>query len=413
MALNPWSASALRFGILGVLAPLLSVLLRMAKIPGRAPSAAIVAGIVAGLLSGPLVLPAAAPHLHPSLSGTAGPLQDQIADLRASHEAEIAALRATGVSEVAIQERLREQEAEIGPLLARQRDRARAFRDASALPASVLAGLVLLAGAIVGRRRMPAPRDLREAPPMLVAGILMVAVTALGTAVMVVWLLGLDQRSALAVGAALAAGSAFSHLPMRPLGVEGRRIGAAAGNVIAFLLSMVVLILAIDNNRRVWLLAPVSGVFLASMLRSRVRSTRQRRRLARGFILTLGIPVLVAWMVAQCDPCLITQSAGALWFAILAVAFAGTGHFLGVWLGLQAFGTQRQRERAIEIWIDSHAQGVSLTQVVLLAVLVCADVVRPDTPAGSSLVLALCCAIALMEMSIGWLRRIAGASTRP
>ncbi len=416
MALDPWGAAILRFGIPGLLAPVLSLLLRVARLPGHAPSSALVAGLVAGLLSGPVVLDAVAPGLAASLRGGDGEPAAQIAELRAEHEAELAALRHTGVSAVAIEERAREQAEALEPLLRVQRQREQAFRDAGAMPASVLAGLVLLAGALVGRRRMPRPGDLREAPPMLLAGILIVAVTVLGTAVMVVWLLGFDQRRALTIGAALAGGSAFSHLPMRPLGVEGRRVSTTAGNVIAFLLCMVILILAIEHDRRMWLLAPVMGVFLASMLRGRIRSTRARRRMARGFILTIGVPLLVAWMVSQSDPRLIVHSGGAVWFAILAVAFAGTGHFLGAWLGLQAFGTHRQRARAIEIWLDSHAQGVSLTQVVLLSVLVCAGVIEPDTPEGASLVLSLCTAIALMEMSIGWLRRLVadgGAPTRP
>lgn len=329
-----------------------------------------------------------------------------LASIDAEHAAEIAALERVGVSPVAIEERREEQRRERQPLI-EDRDRAMA---AHRVPARVLATLApagaFLAGSILARRRTPRARDLGEVPAGMFAGLLVAAICAMGVAVLASWLLRIDARTGLLIGAAIAAGSGFSHMPMRWIGGEGRRLAASAINVVGFMLSLIVLILAMGEERRHWLLPMVSGLFLASVLRGRVRSTRPRRRAARGLILWVLVPIASAWLVSECDPRAAFDRAGTVWFIVLAIALAGSGHFMGVWLGMHLMGTTRQRMRGTAIWIESHAMGVSMTQILLLVVLVAGGVVDARTPTGAAIVIGLVAGIASVELTLGALRRV-------
>lgn len=407
MGLDPWSAAIVRFGILALLAPVIAIILRRSGLPGRGPSASIVGGILAGLIAGAMVLGVVEPGAYDAVMVGAREERRALASLEAQHGAELAALLEIGVSPVAIDERREEQRRERQPLI-ESRDLALARHR---VPAGILATLpvavAFFAGSILARRRTPRARDQGEVPAGMFAGLLVVAIVAMGTAVLASWLLRIDARGALLLGSAIAAGSAFSHMPMRWVGSEGRRLGASAINIVAFMLSLIVMILAMPEDRRPWLMPMVGGLFLASVLRGRIRSTRRRRRLARGFILWILVPIASAWLVSESDPRLALEHSAGTWFVVLAIALGGSGHFLGVWIGMHLMGTTRQRVRGSAIWGESHALGVGMTQLLLLVMLASAGVIDARTPTGSAIVVGLAIAIAGVEMSLGLLTRLA------
>ncbi len=407
--MDPLSAAITRFGILLVISPAFALLLRASGLPGKSPASVIVGGVLAGLLAGPLVFGSLRPGLFESIHIGGGEARAELAELDRLHEFDLVAMR--GASPVAIEEQQRAQALEREPVRKAADEAMVRHREPARLFGVVLVGVSFFLAATLARRRVPRSTDQGEIQPAIGAGLLIALVTTLGTGVLVSWLLKLDRPTAILIGAATAAGSAFTHLPMRWVGCEGRRIAANAINVFAFLASMMVLILMTEGNR-VAIMAPVGGVFFGGLLRGRVRSTRARRRVARGLVLWLFGAPLTAYLVSEIDPRLVLDSWRTMTFVVLAVGLAGMGHFLGAGLGLKMFGTARQRSNATSIWIESHALGVSLTQIMLLVVLVGAGVIDGREPAGASVIGGIVLGICFIEMTIGLLRRMMGVDDR-
>ncbi len=388
------------------------MLLRAAGLPGRAPAASITGGILAGVLVGPLVFGSVRPDLFESIHVGAADARAELAELDRAHQRDLIALRTTGVSPEAIEEHQRAHAMEREPLREAVQLALARHREPSRLIAAGLVGFSFFLASALARRRRPRALDLREVQPAIGAGLLVALITMLATGVLVAWLLKLDRATSLLIGAATAAGSAFTHLPMRWIGVEGRRIAANAINVFAFVACMMVLILATDAAASAAILLPVGGVFFGGLLRGRVRSTRLRRRAARGAVLWLCAAPLTAYLMSEIDPRLISNSWRTLTFVFLAVSLAGSGHYLGANLALKLFGTPRQHAQATMIWLESHALGVSLTQAMLLVVLVASDALDTDSPAATAVIVGLLLGAAATEMSIALLRRLLRAPNR-
>ncbi|MEM8836027.1 MAG: hypothetical protein AAGD00_09430 [Planctomycetota bacterium] len=149
-----------------------ALLLRRAGIPGRARAAAVVGGTVIGLLAGPSVLGRTAPDLYEAvfLSGASERVEAEAA--HGERRAMVAALRASDVSPVALDEQTAE-------LSARVEHTTRAWHDAQAARmdafARTMQALALLAGAasIVSVRRW------RDPGPLLGAATAVFAIIAL------------------------------------------------------------------------------------------------------------------------------------------------------------------------------------------------------------------------------------------
>ncbi len=402
--MDPLHAATIRFGILLLITPAFALLLRASGFPGRAPGAAILGGILCGVLAGPLVLGSIKSSLFDSLHVGAEAERTKLAAVDRDHERELVAMSQAGVSPVAIEERKKAQALEREPFVVARDIAIIRHREPTRLLAAALVGLAFFLGSIFARRRKPRLNDLREVPPAMGAGLLVALVTTLGTAVLVSWILELDRSSAVMIGAATAAGSAFTHMPLRWVGFEGRRIAANAINVFAFVASMLVLILMIEDDARVFIMAPVAGIFFGGLLRGRLRSTRTRRRLARAAVLWLLCAPLTAYLVSEVDPRLVMDSWRTWTFVLLALALAGMGHLLGATLALKLFGTARQQARAMSVWLESHALGVSCTQAMFLVVLVASGVLDGRTPQGTAVVVGLMLGIGSVEMTMGLLR---------
>lgn len=404
--MDPWPAALIRFGILVALSAPFSLLLRRGGFVGGRPGAAIFAGLVAGVLAGPLVLGRAQPALHQDLAVGASEERSRVAELRRRHEAEVLAMLETGVSEVAIDERRAEQERELAPLLA---DRL-AAREAHDLPqrmvATGLVGVAFFAGSAVARRRRPTPETIPEVVPAIAAGVCGALTALLVHAALAVWLLGARRDVSFAIGAAFAAGSLAPHLATRWVAWEGRNIPATALMAFMFLVSLVALFVAAGEPESSWMLPPMVALVLGMFARGEWSSRRGVRNAARGALLVVAVAPLAGWAASLADPRLVLGSWRALAFVVVAVLLAGSGQLLGVYLALKFLGSARQRARALRVGIESMALGLSLTQVLLLALLLASEVLDAGSATGAAVVWGLLLAALSFEATLGLTRRL-------
>ncbi|MCC5786615.1 MAG: hypothetical protein JJU33_07945 [Phycisphaerales bacterium] len=402
----------LRFGLLIVVAAVFGVLLRRAGLPGGRPASAIVGGAIAGVLLGPMVLGAAAPGLHTSM--TVGGLQElreletRRSEMLAERDRELAVLRETDVSAVALDEHKAEfaelLDAELRPFRQSLEEARQAHREASG---AIVAGLAAWVFALAGVAGRSPRRKLRvdERRTLAIAGVVAVIVTAGLVAVIVQRLFTLSRDEAVAIGAAVGAGSAFALLPMRWVASEGRAgsgwygfagLIAACGAMAAFG----------SEETRGYALVALGGLAIGLIARHAVAGRRRMRRIATPLALYAGVGPLTAFMVSMTEPAAIFSGWTPAFLAIALFLIAGLPQWLGAVLALGAIGGAELGERKSLRWLELHARGVPLTQMVLLALVCAAGVLDPASSLGAAIVAGVVLGAIENETTVGMARSL-------
>ncbi len=382
----------LRFGLLIVAAAVFGVLLRRCGFFGGRPASAITGGLIAGVLLGPMVLGAVNPGLHTSM--TVGGLQElremesRRAEMLAERDRELAVLRETGVSEIALDEHEAEfaelLDAELRPYRQSLDEARKAHREASGAIVAGLAAWAFALGVVAGRspRRKLGPDDRRT---LAVAGVVAVVVTAGLVAVIVQRLFTLSRDEAIAIGAAVGGGSAFALLPMRWVASRGRAGSGWYG--FAGLIAACGAMAALGSEQtRGYALVALGGLAIGFVARPAVVGSRRMRRIAAPLALYVGVGTLTATMVSMTDPAAIVSGWTPAVLAVALFLIAGLPQWLGATLAFGAIGSAEMRDRKSLRWLELHARGVPLTQVVLLALVCAAGVLDPASSLGAAVV---------------------------
>lgn len=406
MPIDPWTVArlVLLIGMGGGFA----LLLWRAGLAGGRPAAAIAGGLVAGILLGPAVLGSAMPRTYQSLFIGGLAEHDAVESARHRHGIELQALYKADVSPVAREELAAMQAAELGRLiLARDKAEAR-FREPASFWAVGWVGLALGLGLWAGSRPgANQAKTLRvEVGALASAGLGAVAISVLMTAVLISWLLRVGPAWSVMVGAAAASGSAFGGLPTRWVGADGRRGRGKVFGLAGLVGAVLVLALLMPGDGARWLMIPIAGagtgLIVGATFPPNSHALRRGRRLARGVILWLLIPALVAYVVSLVDWRLVTDEPRSLVLVIAWGVLAGDAHLVGGWLGLLSFGWTR----AHLVCIETLSLGFGLTSVCLTAVLVASGVLDPATTAGAACVAGLVIAALTPELLLGTNRRM-------
>ncbi|MFM9959487.1 MAG: hypothetical protein ACKVZJ_15630 [Phycisphaerales bacterium] len=301
----------------------LAWLLRNARCPGGPAGAALCAGVTVGILVGPGVFGRVRPDLHaPVFIGGVAERAAYDKELE-RQRVERAALEASGVSDVALEEH---ENNDAAPKRAEARgllDRARAaHRENLHLAQAALAGVLLVlalpsAGARSGRLwRRTAERAFSTGWRDAGRGALGVVIGA-SVPTIAAWWLARDWRIALAVGCAMSV-PGLASLPC------GLFIAGAAGAALA---SSCLVIMT--WNVPITIVGVTALVALALCVGSE-RVTRAGRRGTTELALAHAVltPGLTALALAPIDPHAVAASSLFIWLAILAVLWSSDGRWL-------------------------------------------------------------------------------------
>lgn len=325
----------------------LAALLRRSGAPGGRHGSAAVGGLVAGVLLGPAVLGAVAPGLHDRVFVGAADERAELAALADGQAREAAALRATGVSEIALTEltgRHAEARAPLEVRLARAEERFASIEN-TALGAVVAAYLVAAGALVIPMRRAALRRLVGEltrsapAPKSVLAGPFAFVAAAIIPAAVGGWVLRLGPGPSLALGASLAAPAVAASLRPRDWWP------ALAGAGLAF---VVALFLAAGTSAAMLMMGFGAIVmWLVPLAAGGGAPPRRVRRTARSAALGMLLPTLLALAGSRVDPAT-AVGAGAFWAAgVAAVLLAADGRWLAWVLAWRALGSESDRDR---IW---------------------------------------------------------------
>ena len=399
---------------------LLAGVLRAARIPGGAMSAAIAGGLLAGLLLGPLVLGKVDPARHERWFVGGVEQRERLDELRRDFGADVTALSAVGAHADALAEREGEYRAAAAPIEA-ELVKARRGHAANLLGPFIgifAAGVLLAAragchgpllGAMQNRSGPDESAQARTGSLLADAALpaaMLVVFSALPTAILGVWLLGLGQREALALGAAVAAGSAFAGLPLPRPCAPGQILTSRALATLACLLSVGLLVASVPSAI-LWVTGPVGAYLLGLLLGRFGEQDARARSAARSIVLAVVVPALAAAFAVRVDPGSIHGWRVVL-FVVLGVVLSGDGHLIGSWLGAH-MGGHAWRGRAHLVLLDAHASGLSATQIALGLILVAGGVLDPSSPPGAAACAGLALGAFAAELIDGPTRRMASA----
>lgn len=377
-----------------------AALLRWARVPGGTSAAAVVGGIFAGILLGPGVAARALPDLHERLLVGGAEQRINLEKLASRHAAERTALAATGVTPAASEE-----------LSARHADEESSARNAHTRAVQshrTLAdwGIVLLlstalALAAWSARRFPQRHeDWASDAGFILAAFLAVAVAAITTAAIMVWLLNFSMREALAIGGAVAAGSAFAGVPLRWIPPLGRIRAVRGFAVLSMVLAAGLLAAAVPDDRIAWLIVPAAAYGFGTIAAAAIPASPRARRRTHAWLLWVVIPAAAAYATYRVN---LDDLVG--WQPLLLVTFAaltaGDGHFIGAWLGIQILAPDDQRRLAQQLCVEFAISGLGLTQVAFTVVLIAAAVVNPETPEGAHAIALILANAAMLELTAG------------
>lgn len=386
--------------ILGVItlivaSAVLAGVLRVARIPGGALSAAIAGGMLAGVLLGPLVLGKIEPQRYQRWFVGGIEQRARLDELRRDLGSDVAALTAAGADAQALAERQAEYHAAAEPVESElKRDRRAHMVNLFAPIIGVFAAGVLLSARAGAHGRLLAAMHGRDGsnesaparggslfPDVALPAAMLVMFAALPTAILAIWLLGLGQRESLALGAAVAAGSAFVGLPLfRACAPD--LLGTSRALALVSCLLSIGLLGASAPPTIVWTGGPLVA-YLLGMLLGRLTPQDARARIgARAIVLALIVPTVTAALVMRTDPGAIYGWRSVL-FVVLSAVLTGDGHLIGAWLGAH-MGGHPWRRRAHLVLLDAHGSGLSATQIALGLVLVAAGVIDPASPMGAA-----------------------------
>lgn len=326
--------------------------------------------------------------------------RDALEGLISRHAAERTALTATGVTGTAVEE-LAAQHAE-------QESVARLAHATAMARHRELAdwGVILLMSTALGlsawsaRRFSPRVEPWASDAGFVLAAMLSVAISAVATAAIMVWLFAMPMRESLAVGGAVAAGSAFAGLPLRWMPQLGRTRTVRGFGVLSMVLASGLVAAAVRDDRIAWLIVPAAAFGVGTIAAAAKPASPHTRRRVLAWTLWIALPAAAAYATYRIDMDLLTQ-----WQPIALVTFAaltaGDGHFVGAWLGIQILAPDDQRRIAQQLCVEFATSGLGLTQMAFAVVLIAAGVVDPQSPAGAAAIALILANAAMLELTAG------------
>lgn len=375
-------------------------MLRWARIPGGAPAAAIVGGLIAGLLIGPGVAGRVAPTLHERVLVGGARERLAIESLQGRHAAERTALSATGVTPAALEDLVEQQHEELRAVRETHEsaiERHRALADWGVI---VLLSIALAMAAWSARRFARPHATWASDSGVVAAAFLAVAVAGVTTAVVMGWMFDAPAKQGLAVGGAVAAGSAFAGLPMRWIPAMGRIRAVRGFGVLGMVIAAGFVALAVRDEKLAWLIVPAMAFGVGTIAAAAKQASGRSRRRVFNCAMFLVLPTAAAYATYRLDLSLLTG-----WQPVLLVVFAaltaGDGHFIGAWLGIQIFAPDDQRMVSHALCVEFATSGVGLTQVCFAVVLIAADVISPETRLGAAALALILSNAAMIELTSG------------
>lgn len=385
----------------------LAWVLRRAGVPGGAPSAGLVAGLFIGLVAGAGVAGRAWPQWHQRVVVGDAAQARALGELRQRHVGELAALRAAGVTPVAIQEHLTLQAQEVAPLRAAARDAAqnhRARLDDLAL-AILAAHVLMLMPTIVPRRARHWSRTLaavaRTSGRAPLAGLAAVAIGAVPPAIVAHVVLGASPVGALGLGLAMS-------LPGLALSLRPAPYVAAAAGLVGGALAIVALAWTIALSLVV--VAAALGLMIALGREGGV-SRRARRTLSTAALL-VTLPACVALLTVRLDLAeLWAAHANAMaWGLVVALLWSGDGRWTAWWIAWRLIEPQGTRARRWTISTGPVNCGAGLAQAGTVLALAAAGQID-DALIAVGLAGAL--AVELLSGARSWLAPLMDAPPAP
>lgn len=376
--IGDWLMAVALVAALGSASAFVAWLLRRSGVPGGVQGAAVCAGVFVGLVAGPGVAANAWPGWYARWVAGGAQESRNLADLREQQRDESAALRAVGVTPVAVEELEERHRADAGPLVDALA-RARAERAASNDRALIAACALVVALGVLCLRRWPVRSRGRGALGGLVV---------FGAGVLAPWgamaLLGAANPGALALATgAIGAGVGIVGLGLSVGAVAG--CGAAVGAVVVFGSAAVPVVLAA-------LTAVVARVVVPG------RSLRRLRRWSLELLGLLGAPAVSALVAVRLDIRSLDPASWGLWLTLVfALVWCSDGRLFAAWLGLRVVHADRPWSRSARL---TNA-GALVPHLVLTAVGASAGLLDQSA-------LAACVASAvLLALSVGARRLIA------
>ncbi len=363
---------------------LFAMVLRIARIPGGPPAAAIAGGLVAGILLGPAVLQQVDPDLGQRLFAGAMAEQESFDKLQVQQRAELTALQSVDATPEVFETTLKEHAEAITPVLLTLREAQAAARARMAMFLLPLLGLAVLLGAWTTIPRHQARSDTDGSA--LAVALFMVAFAALPVALILRWIFKMPFEEALAVGAAVGAGSMFAGLPVRPRPRNARDLHIRLTTLLATVFAAGILAWAIPTPATRWLILPIAAAVAGFMLGLLAPAGKQGRRISRGLVLCVLLPPLAAFVTLQLDPALVLGNWRPIVIIVLGFLTAGDGHFIGAWLSVQAFGVDHQREYPHRHAVELVGAGTGLTQICFAFILCASTTIQPHQAAGAAVI---------------------------
>ncbi len=349
-SLDAWQVVLIAAALATALGALWAWLLRWAGFPGGALSAGLVGGVIGGLLLGGGITGRAAPDAYERLFIGGVEERQALEALERRQRADLRAMMAVDVTDVAIDELRTQHEAELAPL-EDDFDAVRAERRARI----GLAALLLAAawGATAGvrtalsDRRRPMGSEGLVGP--LSAGLWSTVIAGVPAGLLAMWTLGADAREAAAFGAALGIGSPFLSVRSRLVGRGARRPGIDLAGATAMAVGVAALAALSEDGATPWLALALIVGFIGTRTR---RGSKRVRRIIQRLESGVALPGAVALGVATLDPFALGGS-GSFWIAaLIAALLSSDGRWLGGWLGWWTAGSAAMRAEA---WTRSAA----------------------------------------------------------
>ncbi|GAB5496677.1 MAG: hypothetical protein Phyf2KO_17570 [Phycisphaerales bacterium] len=335
--------------------------------------AGVVGGVCAGIALGPLVLGNLSPtsYEHLNMGGvTERQTLEAFLDERAEDEA---ALAAVGVSEIALEETVRQNELREQHLqddLAMEQAR---FIDLPLAGAVVLGLIYLMLGSWLG---------FGVSISGVRIGALASLIAVLTWAVVSRRVMGVGLTESVLAGALIAGGTCWS---------RGRwRFSAGLGSTL-----VVLAVCAVAGATHAAWTACVA-IALGSML-SRTSTLSMRAKSRWSFVAHAVLaPSAIALLVSLFD---ITPRTDLIAFVVIAGIFAGDAHIIAAWIAIGWQATGRRRKLPISSWFGVYAQGWAGTSLIIAGHVFASGAIEPRSSIGGVIGLALALHAVFVEVS--------------
>ena len=324
--------------------------------------AGVIGGVCAGLALGPLGFGQVAPDAFASFMVGGVGLEQRAGQLESGIEGEVEAMRASGVSGIALEEHTAARQAEADQL----RTEAEAQRNRRVILAAASAWAAGLLALLHWSLRPPPRRTSRSIPEGVLSGLLTVLIIALGIRLA----LNIALEAAILAGAVIAAGT------IRPIGPRalGVGLGVAAVSVasIAGLGSVAVLWTAV--------IVGIGWLIGATGLADGLQRSDWSHRIV-DLVLVPAVPALLL-------PLAIGPLPGSFALLVLAVVvLAGDAHLLASVLATKTLCLGARARKPASAWLVVFGRSVPAMSLVLLACVVLTGAIDPRTTEGASILL--------------------------